>query len=152
MRRSLLLAILVLPAACSGPSAETTVTSLPTTVVDTTSATSTSMPTTTTAFPSFEAEDVPTLALFLTAIEAGVEGTGHEGAAYEEPVSLINTGVLFCGLLDEGFAPIDVLRGWVAALSVDGATPTEDDLLLGGVVLGAAVRFVCPEYLDDLAL
>lgn len=114
--------------------------------------TSTTTTTTTTTEPSYAAEDVPTLALYLAAIEQGVEGTSLEGAAFEEPESLINTGVLFCGLLDEGFSPIDVLRGWVSALSTDGESPDEDDLLLGGVVLGAAVKFICPEYLEDLEL
>lgn len=114
--------------------------------------TSTTTTTTTTTEPSYAAEDVPTLALYLAAIEQGVEGTSLEGAAFEEPESLINTGVLFCGLLDEGFSPIDVLRGWVSALSTDGESPDEDGLLLGGVVLGAAVKFICPEYLEDLEL
>ncbi|MEX2655073.1 MAG: DUF732 domain-containing protein [Acidimicrobiia bacterium] len=102
--------------------------------------------------PTYSADDIPTLALYLAAIEQGLEGTGLEGAAFEEAESLLDTGVLFCGLLDEGFGPVDVLRGWVAALSADGGTPTEDDLLLGGVVLGAAVKFICPEHLDKLEL
>lgn len=96
--------------------------------------------------------EIPPLALYLATIERGLEGTSLEGAAFEEPDSLIRTGVLFCSLLDEGLAPTDVLRGWVAALSVDGRQPSEDDLLLGGVVLGAAVRFICPEYTDELEL
>lgn len=124
--------------------------SQPTTTLASTSTTMSS--TTSTTLPTYSAEDVPTLALYLAAIEQGLEGTGLEGAAFEEAESLINTGVLFCGLLDEGFGPIDVLRGWVAALSADGETPTEDDLLLGGVVLGASVKFICPEYLEALEL
>jgi len=149
MHRTPVLSIVLLVTACTGSASEPSVTTSSSTLADTTTTTSTS---TTTTVPSFQVEDVPTLALYLTAIESGVEGTEHEGAAYEEPLSLINTGVLFCGLLDEGFAPIDVLRGWVAALSTDAATPSEDDLLLGGVVLGAAVRFICPEHLDELQL
>jgi hypothetical protein len=99
-----------------------------------------------------ESGDIPQLSRYLATIEHGLEGTGLEGAAFEEPESLIRTGVLFCELLDEGFGPIDVLRGWVAALATDGHTPSEDDLLLGGVVLGSAVKFLCPEYLGDLEL
>lgn len=152
MRRPMALLLVLATASCSGEVSPTT-TEIP-------APTSTSAPvgqpssesTTSTTAPAYGPEDVPTLALFLAAIERGVEGTDLEGAAYEEPEPLINTGVLFCSLLDEGFTPIDVLRAWVAALSAEGATPTADDLLLGGVVLGAAVRFICPEYLDDLEL
>jgi hypothetical protein len=95
---------------------------------------------------------VPALASYLATIDEGLEGTDREGAAFDEPLEFIDTGVLFCGLLDEGFTPIDVLRAWVVALSAEGATPTEDDLVLGGLVLGAAVRHICPEHLDDLQL
>ncbi|MEX1272029.1 MAG: DUF732 domain-containing protein [Acidimicrobiia bacterium] len=99
-----------------------------------------------------QSEGIPTLPQYLATIEHGLEGTGLEGAAFDEPESLIRTGVLFCDLLDEGLGPVDVLRGWVAALATDGRTPSEDDLLLGGVVLGSAVKFLCPEHLGDLEL
>jgi hypothetical protein len=138
--------LLLLIASCSSPVAEPGTTTLPATSTSTTTSTTT----TTTTLPTYSAEDVPMLALYLAAIEQGIEGTELEGAAFEEPESLINTGVLFCGLLDEGFSPVDVLRAWVAALSAGGETPTEDDLLLGGVILGAAVKFICPEYLELL--
>ena len=146
MQRSMVLILLV--ASCSSPVAETSATSAPTTSTSTTTSTTTA----TTTVPAYSDEDVPALALYLAAIEQGIEGTELEGAAFEEPESLINTGVLFCGLLDEGFSPVDVLRAWVAALSSGGETPTEDDLLLGGVILGTAVKFICPEYLDLLEL
>lgn len=146
MQRSMVLILLV--ASCSSPVAETSATSAPTTSTSTTTSTTTA----TTTVHAYSDEDVPALALYLAAIEQGIEGTELEGAAFEEPESLINTGVLFCGLLDEGFSPIDVLRAWVAALSSGGETPTEDDLLLGGVILGTAVKFICPEYLDLLEL
>jgi len=149
MGRKTTIAGLVLVAACSG-SANDPVETVPSTVP--TASTTTSRPTTSSTVPSFDADEVPTLALYLAAIEQGLEGTGMEGASFEEAESLINTGLLFCELLEEGFGPVDVLRGWVAALSVDGATPTEDDLFLGGVVLGAAVKLICPEFLDDLEL
>lgn len=148
MGRKTTIASLVLLAACSGSvdDTETVSSTVPTT------STTTSRPATSTTLASFDADEVPTLALYLAAIEQGLEGTGMEGAAFEEAESLINTGLLFCELLEEGFGPVDVLRGWVAALSVDGAVPTEDDLFLGGVVLGAAVKLICPEFLDDLEL
>jgi hypothetical protein len=133
-------------AACSGsPSGVSVTDPSPSTTggITTSTTTSTTMPT---------EDDVPTLALFLATIEQGLEGTRLEGAAFQEPVSLVDTGVLFCGLLDAGLTPVEVLRGWVAALSVEGAVPDADDLRLGGVVLGAAVRFICPEHLDLLEL
>jgi len=108
----------------------------------------TSLPSTTTTDPA----GPPALALFLATIDKGLDGTQLEGVPYEDPEPLIRTGVLFCSLLDKGVGPVDVLRAWVAALSADGSTPGEEDLLLGGVVLGAAVRFLCPEYLPDLEL
>lgn len=118
----------------------------------TSTVTTTTTSTTTSTVPTVETEDMPALALYLAAIERGVAGTELEGAAFEEPQALIDTGILFCGLLDEGVAPVDILRGWVAALSADGPAPDEDELLLGGVVLGAAVRFLCPEHVESLEL
>jgi hypothetical protein len=146
-----LVVVLAVLTACAGESTETTATTSPEPTLPS-STSSTTGSTTTTIAPAYDAADVPTLALYLAAIESGLEGTSLEGAAFAEPESLINTGVLFCSLLDEGFSPIDVLRAWVAALSAEGATPPEEDLLLGGVVLGAAVKLICPEYLDDLEL
>ena len=128
------------------------VTSTSTAPSSTMSPTSTTVPPSSTTQPTGSTEDLPALALYLAAIERGVEGTELEGAAFEEPEALIGTGILFCGLLDEGVSPVDVLRGWVAALSAEGATPLEDELLLGGVVLGAAVRFICPEHTESLEL
>lgn len=109
-------------------------------------------PITSSTTTDLSADDLPALALYLAAIERGLEDTELAGAAFEEPEALIETGILFCGLLDEGVAPVDVLRGWVAALSADGAMPAEDELLLGGVVLGASVRFICPEHTESLEL
>lgn len=146
-------ALAVLLAACSG-TAGTPVTASSTTAPTTST---TRLPTTTVpgdgaSTTKVDPGNTPTLAQYLATIEYGLEGTGLEGAAFEEPESLIRTGVLFCDLLDEGFGPVDVLRGWVAALATDGSAPSEDDLLLGGVVLGSAVKYLCPEYLDDLEL
>lgn len=139
-------------AACSDGASPQTMMSSTSSAPPTSTTTTTTSSTTTSTVPTLPADEVPTLALYLAAIERGVEGTDLEGAAFEEPEALIETGVLFCGLLDEGLAPVDVLRGWVAALSTEGQTPDEDELLLGGVVLGASVRFICPEHSDRLEL
>lgn len=150
---------MLLVSACAGSTSEPPVTSVSTTdaapvtsvVARTTTSTSLAVPATTTTFV-YDPDDVSALAMYLASIERELEGTGMEGAAFEAPEALIDTGVLFCGLLDEEFSPTDVLRGWIAALSADGATPTDDDLLVGGVVLGAAVKFICPQYTEDLEL
>lgn len=147
-------ALVVLLTACAGASdGDATASSAAggdTTVA--TGQTATSVPPVPTATTTPETGEIPTLAQYLATIEHGLEGTGLEGAAFDEPESLIRTGVLFCDLLDEGFGPVDVLRGWVAALATDGLVPSEDDLFLGGVVLGSAVKFLCPEHLGDLEL
>lgn len=142
-------AIAAMVTACGGVSSTsstsvaTSTTSMPAT------STVTVVSTTTTTTTTIEG-DLPPLALYLASIERGLEGTELEGAAFAESEALIDTGVLFCRLLDEGFSPTDVLRAWVAALSADGEAPTEDDLMLGGLVLGAAARFVCPQHLAEL--
>lgn len=149
-------ALVVLVAACAGTSdggaPAATAAGGDTTVATGQTTTTTSAPTGEASTTTSEAGDIPELAQYLATIEHGLEGTGLEGAAFDEPESLIRTGVLFCDLLDEGFGPVDVLRGWVAALATDGHTPSEDDLLLGGVVLGSAVKFLCPDHLEDLEL
>ena len=147
-------ALVVLVAACAGtPEGGATQPARPggdTNVAPQTTTTTTALATTSTTFP--ESDEIPMLAQYLATIEHGLEGTALEGAAFDEPESLIRTGVLFCDLLDAGFSPVDVLRGWVAALATDDRTPSEDDLFLGGVVLGSAVKFLCPEHLGDLEL
>ena len=141
MRRRLPAALLVVVAACIGGSDATTTSVLPpvSTTVSSTSSTD-------------DTDEVSDLALYLATIDLGLEGTDLEGAAFEEPEPLIDTGVLFCTLLDDGLDPIDVMRGWSAALASEGGTPSEDDLMLGGVILGSAVRFICPDHLPDLDL
>lgn len=151
MRELLALVLALSLVGCSDGGAASTTLVLSSTTTSTSSTTTASSSTTTTP-PTFSADDLPTLALYLAAIERGVEDTELAGAAFAEPEALIDTGILFCGLLDEGVAPVDVLRGWVAALSADGEAPDEDELLLGGVVLGAAVRFICPEHTERLEL
>ena len=148
-------ALAVLVAACAGTSGggpTSTSAGGADTTATTEQATTTSAATGDASTTTPDAGDLPELAQYLATIEHGLEGTGLEGAAFDEPESLIRTGALFCDLLDEGFGPVDVLRGWVAALATDGHTPSEDDLFLGGVVLGSAVKFLCPEHLEDLEL
>lgn len=136
--------LLVMAVACSSD---------PASVTATTTSPTTTLPTTTSTEAEFEADEVPSLALYLATIDAGLEGTDLEGLAFEDAEALIDTGVVFCDLLEEGLEPRDVMRGWVAALTSAGdREPTEDEYTLGGVILGASVRFICPEFLDAMDL
>jgi hypothetical protein len=143
MRRWIIAVLLVLTSCAN--SGGTTESSLP-------APTTTAAPTTTTnAAPDpIPAEDVPALALFLAAIDDAMVGTIYEGQAFEDPESFIVTGRLFCELLDEGLTIESVLGAYVAALGSSGEDVAEDEYLLGGVVLGASVRLICPEYGDAL--
>jgi hypothetical protein len=144
-RMALVMAMLLATTACgdSGAATESTPPVLP--------STTTTLATTTTSEPvPILAEDVPALALFLAAIDDAMAGTSYEGQAFEDPESFIVTGRLFCELLDEGLSIESVLGAYVAALGSTGDEVAEDDYLLGGVVLGASVRLICPEYGDAL--
>lgn len=132
--------------ACTGeggaavPSSSSSTTSLVTTT------------TTTTQAPpeTFLSEDIPLLAVYLASLAEGLEGTAYEGEVYADPEPFITTGRLFCELMDEGLSARDVLSAYVAALATGGGDIPADDLALGGVMLGASITVICPDYLDQL--
>lgn len=96
--------------------------------------------------------DIPLLATFLASVGDAMEGTTEEGVAFEDPAGVIGTAVLFCDLLDRGLSVEDVMTAYVAALA-DGDPARavgEDELKLGGVILGAGVETICPEFRDRL--
>ncbi len=95
-------------------------------------------------------EDVPPLALYLAAIDRGLMGTDYEGDVYLDPDGYVNVGLLFCSLLEADVTPAAVLESYVAALEEQSGELSDDDLVLGGVILGASVQLICPDYLDDL--
>ncbi len=95
-------------------------------------------------------DDVPPLALYLAAIDRGLMGTSYEGDVYLDPDGYVNVGLLFCTLLDADVTPTGVLESYVAALEAESDELSDDDLLLGGVILGASVQLICPDYLDVL--
>jgi len=95
-------------------------------------------------------EDVPPLALYLAAIDRGLMGTDYEGDVYVDPDGYVNVGRLFCALLDADVTPTGVLESYIAALEAEYGELSDDDLVLGGVILGASVQLICPDYLDDL--
>ncbi len=124
-------------------------TSLPPSTTTTTTALST---TTSVVRETLPLEDVPPLAIYLAAIERGLEGTRYAGDVYLDPESFIATGRLFCSLLDAGVDPQGVLESYITALEAESGDLEDDDLILGGVVLGAGVQVICPDYADDLAM
>lgn len=147
-----LLVLAVLVAACSsGTGTATTTEPTPSTAAPTT----TIVTTTTTGPPAtIASEDVPLVVLFLAAVEDGLAGSSYEGAAFEDPEGFLATAGLFCDLLAEGLSGEEVLTAYISALTAEDPStpPTDDDLLLGGVVLGAGVQVLCPEFSDRLEL
>jgi hypothetical protein len=99
-----------------------------------------------------QAEDVPEAALFLAAVDQGLTGTAYEGDVFENPETYLGTAVLFCELLDNGLSAEEVLMAYILALTEasGGAEIPGDDLLLGGVILGAGVEALCPEFASQL--
>lgn len=159
--------MLVLGVACTSPEADspaapvdvvevdTTLAPLVTTTganqsTTTTSPTSPTSPTSTTSVAAIPREDVPPLALYLAAIDNGLMGTEYQGDVYLDPDGYVNVGRLFCSLLDAGVSPTGVLESYISALEAESQVLSDDDLVLGGVVLGASVQLICPAHIDDL--
>ncbi|MDH4116389.1 MAG: DUF732 domain-containing protein [Acidimicrobiia bacterium] len=96
--------------------------------------------------------DVPAAAVFLAAVDAGLEGTVYSGDPLDDPETYLGTGALFCELLDDGLTVDEVLGAYVVALSdsAGGQELSRDDLLLGGVILGAGIEALCPEFSSQL--
>lgn len=95
-------------------------------------------------------EDIPPLARYLAAIDQGLMGTEYEGDVYLDPDSYVSVGRLFCELLDADVSPTGVLESYIGVLEAESEELSDDDLVLGGVILGASVQVICPEYIDDL--
>ncbi len=74
--------------------------------------------------------------------------------ALEDPEGVIGTAVLFCDLLGQGLTVEEVMTAYVGAVSDRDPMQvvTTDELRLGGVILGAGVEIICPEYRDRLDL
>lgn len=145
----------LLLAACSATTDAAT-TTIDTSVITTASVTSTSTtaaPTTTStveAGDTIPLEDIPPLALYLAAIDRGLADTPYAGDVYLDPDGYVNIGRLFCSLLEADVSPTGVLESYVAALEAEDSELSEDDLVLGGVILGASVQLICPAFLDAL--
>lgn len=97
-------------------------------------------------------EDVPPLAIYLAAIDRGLAATRYAGDVYLDPESFIATGRLFCSLLEAGVTPTGVLESYIAVLEAESGEIDDDDLVLGGVVLGASVQIICPDFAEALEI
>jgi hypothetical protein len=137
--------------ACTGGDTATTVSGSETSFVTTATAiTDTTDTTDLSPGDTLPPEDVPPLARYLAAIDRGLMGTEYEGDVYLDPESYISVGRLFCSLLEADVTPTGVLETYISSLEAQYGELSDDDLVLGGVILGASVQLICPEYLDDL--
>ncbi len=137
--------------ACTGGDTATTVSDTePSVVTTSTAVVETTATTDLSPGDTLPREDVPPLARYLAAIDRGLMGTEYEGDAYLDPESYISVGRLFCSLLEADVSPTGVLESYISSLEAQYGELSDDDLVLGGVILGASVQLICPEYLDDL--
>jgi pyruvate/2-oxoglutarate dehydrogenase complex dihydrolipoamide acyltransferase (E2) component len=88
-------------------------------------------------------------AVFLTAVDEVLAGTGYAGLADEQPGELLVTADAICARLDEGAAPDELVVVFLDALAAASqVTSSADDGVLAGALLGAGVEVFCPEYAD----
>lgn len=151
--------MLLAATACSGAASgvadsSTTSSSLTTTTTSTTSTTTTTAPTTTTTTPlvTFAPGEGADLARFVAVVDQALTGTSYAGTAYTDPELFVDTGRLFCSLLDRGLTVDDVLTAYVTVLAgeTESGEIHPDDVALGGAVLGAAVEILCPQHSASL--
>jgi hypothetical protein len=84
-------------------------------------------------------------AVFLTTVEEQLEGTDFAGLALADPVGFVATAEVMCDLLEGGASADDVLSVYLVELEEARGGSTDDDAVLSGAVLGAAVGSICPE-------
>lgn len=121
--------------------------------VTSTSSTADGIPSSTPPSPSISTttspgdEFIPDYAALIAAVESAMESTTYEGAALEDPEVFIATAELFCDLLEEGMTAEELLSEYLDRLSDGGSVDVdEEDGLMAGVLLGASIEIVCPEY------
>ena len=147
--RELLIAGLLLLAACGDGSVESTATLAPGDATDSApDTTSSSLPAASSVTTTVPADTVPEeLVDFIDAIEEALRGTTYQGAALEAPDVFLATGALFCEQLDAGADVDDLLTEYVQELSGGSVEEaTDDDLVLAGSVLGVGVATLCPQH------
>ncbi|MCH7584996.1 MAG: DUF732 domain-containing protein [Acidobacteria bacterium] len=123
------------PTSSSGASVATS----PSTTAATSSSASTSAPSTTLTVEE-------NLVVFIATLEELLVGTSYEGEALNEPDVFVATGRLFCERLDSGDSADDLLTTYLEQLAGGVDIATDDELVLAGALLGAAVGALCPEH------
>ena len=109
-------------------------------------------PTTSTTRSSVATTSVPLeredLALFLAAVDGALVDTPYDGAVFVDAESFLAMGAMFCRMLSQGLSTDEVLTGYISALAAGapGGEIADEDLLLGGVVLGASIQILCPAH------
>ena len=114
-------------------------TASPSTTAATSSSASTTAPSTTLTVEE-------NLVVFIATLEELLVGTSYEGEALNEPDVFVATGRLFCERLDSGDNIDDVLTAYLDELAGGVDIATDDELVLVGALLGAAVGALCPEH------
>lgn len=93
----------------------------------------------------------PDLAVFIAAVNEGLEDTTYEDAALDDPEVFIGVGQLFCELIAEGLTIDEVLAEYLSALeNPDDGSIADEDALVSGVLMGASLEVLCPEH-DEAA-
>ena len=77
---------------------------------------------------------------------AEVRSAGNTYADNNSDRALIKVGKQVCNVLDQGYTVTDV----ATYLAQNGTSTDNDFYAFEGVVIGAAVRNLCPEYTDQL--
>ena len=89
-------------------------------------------------------------ARYLATVAAMVEGTEYEGLPEADPQGFLATADTICQMMDNGDTWDDVLARYLLELEAARETESEDDAVLAGSLVGAAVETFCPEYADEL--
>jgi hypothetical protein len=84
--------------------------------------------------------------VFIATLEELLAGTSYEGEALNEPDVFVATGRLFCERLDDGDSVDDLLTAYLDQLAGGVDIATDDELVLAGALLGAAVAALCPNH------
>jgi hypothetical protein len=79
-----------------------------------------------------------------------VEGTEYEGLPEADPQGFLAAADTICLMMDNGASWDDVLARYLEELEAARGTEADDDAVLAGTLVGAAVETFCPEYADQL--
>lgn len=89
-------------------------------------------------------------ARYLATVAAMVDGTEFEGLPEADPQGFLAIADTICQMMDNGASWDDVLARYLDELRVARGAETDDDAVLAGSLVGAAVETFCPEYADEL--